>query len=650
VHTLYLRLRSSWLGRPAPFDVAFAAVLAALYAASSALFFSKLDRAAWIDVALALVQTIARGAAFVAFAMLLADGLLRRTPRVRALASGLCFFVLVALFVDFILFRLMGTHLTYLVRIFYSGGWRDLSDYVAASRIGPRRLGLMLAIFPISTAIGAGLSHATRNLSARLGWQASAAGLLALTLAALALAFGEQAISTRFKDQKFWRSEQETFGLYLPLLRPRPSNVVYHVKLRTTWDESLDEEAVRMASQAPRPPAGRHVFLFVLESLRGDFVTPETAPNITRFVQDNGRPDLAHSNSNATMHGWFAIFHARHPFYWSRYNERPSFEGATPLRILKALGYKIALITAAELDYWGYQKSVFGDGYKLVDMHEDLSKLPQAPADRAVIDKAIAHLDEIQRSPDNWMINLFLESAHHDYQWGDEMQPRFVPYLESFDYTRVRYNTADLQMVINRYRNAVAYLDMQIGRFLDELRRRGMYEDSVVIMVGDHGEEFLEHGRMTHASNLFEPQIRPAFFMRLPRRGKQALHTHVSQVQIMPSVLDDLGWTPPRADLFDGVPVGTGGQPFHVINNVRSVPPPHRFLIHTGSRKLMFELDEDDPYHSTGLWPTRVLDGDDNEIPFHAEGPGLLHEIDDLYTAKLSRISFVERIDGPYYE
>ena len=58
----------------------------------------------------------------------------------------------------------------------------------------------------------------------------------------------------------------------------------------------------------------------------------------------------------------------------------------------------------------------------------------------------------------------------------------------------------------NRYLNAASYVDSIIGEFIGELKRRNLYDGSVLIVTGDHGEEFGESGRFLHNS-LFAFQI-----------------------------------------------------------------------------------------------------------------------------------------------
>jgi hypothetical protein len=71
------------------------------------------------------------------------------------------------------------------------------------------------------------------------------------------------------------------------------------------------------------------------------------------------------------------------------------------------------------------------------------------------------------------------------------------------------------------------------------------------------------------------------------------------------------------------------------------------FLIHRGDRKLYFTLDETRLGQPTYLFPVRMTDGADRELPFETAETTLVRQIDTLYTTHLKRITFLKRVSGP---
>jgi arylsulfatase A-like enzyme len=73
------------------------------------------------------------------------------------------------------------------------------------------------------------------------------------------------------------------------------------------------------------------------------------------------------------------------------------------------------------------------------------------------------------------------------------------------------------------YDGEVDYLDVHLGAFLDHLRALGLYDDALIVLVADHGEEFHEHGGWWHGTTLYEEQIRVPIIMKPPAHGAAGL-------------------------------------------------------------------------------------------------------------------------------
>ena len=93
------------------------------------------------------------------------------------------------------------------------------------------------------------------------------------------------------------------------------------------------------------------------------------------------------------------------------------------------------------------------------------------------------------------------------------------------------------------YHGEVAHADHEFGRFLDMLEYLGLYDDSLIILVSDHGEEFREHGGFEHGRTLYEELVRVPLIVKYPRslRAGETVRERVNLVDIMPTVLDVVG-------------------------------------------------------------------------------------------------------------
>ena len=119
----------------------------------------------------------------------------------------------------------------------------------------------------------------------------------------------------------------------------------------------------------------------------------------------------------------------------------------------------------------------------------------------------------------------------------------------------------DHRYLVGLYREEIAYTDLHIGRLLDGLAARGLRDDTLVILVADHGEAFLEHGWIGHTVQLYDELLHVPLIFSLPGRlAPRRVTEPVSLLDVVPTLLD-LSRTPAAGE-WDGVslaPVLAGG-------------------------------------------------------------------------------------------
>jgi arylsulfatase A-like enzyme len=129
----------------------------------------------------------------------------------------------------------------------------------------------------------------------------------------------------------------------------------------------------------------------------------------------------------------------------------------------------------------------------------------------------------------------------------------FLHYMDAHDpYFTHPFNGEALARVANpnpdpseaaRYRaaydGAIAYMDGQIGRFLEQLKARGLYDKTMIVLTADHGEEFCEHGGWWHGQTLYDEQITVPLIVKAPRGGPSGVvnDAMVGSVDIAPTIL-----------------------------------------------------------------------------------------------------------------
>jgi len=131
---------------------------------------------------------------------------------------------------------------------------------------------------------------------------------------------------------------------------------------------------------------------------------------------------------------------------------------------------------------------------------------------------------------------------------------------------RSRISDRDLAHLEALYDDEIAFFDARFGELMAELRERGLLDRTVVAVVADHGEEFLEHGQIKHCHTVYDTEVRTPMLVRLPGvRGGRRLGEQVQNLDLVPTLLDYLGIEPDGVRL-DGRslrPLIEGGEPVH---------------------------------------------------------------------------------------
>jgi arylsulfatase A-like enzyme len=96
----------------------------------------------------------------------------------------------------------------------------------------------------------------------------------------------------------------------------------------------------------------------------------------------------------------------------------------------------------------------------------------------------------------------------------------------------------------HNYRLEIEYFDAELGSFLDRLSSNGLFEDTIVVIVGDHGDEFTEHGLYGHGNLPYRELVHVPLIMRFPDNADistpDVVETPVRSVDILPTVLDTI--------------------------------------------------------------------------------------------------------------
>ncbi len=360
----------------------------------------------------------------------------------------------------------------------------------------------------------------------------------------------------------------------------------------TTGRGSLHYPRKALETTAIEQPA--NIVLLVAESWRADSLTAEVMPSTSRFADQALRFDNHYSGGNGTRMGMFTLFYGLHGTYWHQFLR----ERQPPVLVdhMQSLGFNMLAQTSARFTYPEFDRTVFAS-MPSDALHED-DEGPSWQRDRRNVDRAIRWLGA-QSADRPFFLFQFFESPHASYDFPED-STLFPEYARTVNYLALD-SASDPVPLKNRYLNAVHHLDQQIGRVLDALRTNGQLANTIVVITGDHGEEFNEKGHWGHNSEFTNEQLRVPLILSLPGEEAQRIHHLTSHEDIAPTLLSRLGITSQSSVYSHGIDLMSNGRT-HVVAADWA-----RIAYMDSDYKLVFSTD-------TSTAPTPITKADDASI------------------------------------
>ncbi|MFS8564189.1 MAG: sulfatase-like hydrolase/transferase [Rhabdochlamydiaceae bacterium] len=536
----------------------------------------------------------------------------------------LTFLLLVLHAIDFPLVRIMDWSIWYVLDFVAAESFENLLEMLYASNVSLKTWMMVGVFILLSSALGLVFFRFTELVAKKrpLNFSYRKIAITLLTITVFLVAFD---LKTG-KDVS--HAGKEKFVKALPWKATLFSNDYPMMVVKNRLKSPPKEKVVlaklnQIALPTVRKP---NIFLFVIESLRADFVTKEIAPAITHFREKNTAFPDAFSSANGTHPAWFSIFHGRYPFYWEKM--QPPFwkEGSIPLSILKKMGYKIHLYSSARLSYYQMDEILFGEDKHLADsmnlFYRDDTGEPWE-SDAQCFQKLESDI-ESWKNEEGHIFLTFLDGTHFDYSWPKVDKLKFEPIVDQIDYLKVSYSKEDLESIKNRYRNAIFYIDSLFDSFVTKLDQLQMGEEAIVVVTADHGEEFFEEGNIFHASHLSSMQTQVPLYYRFGKGLKPVLPlqtSFTSHVDIFPSILDYVCKENLFADWFDGESIFRDKKRAFVITaRYNASRAPYEFFIHNGKSKITARfMNQKNIYKSNVLQVISKKDSKDRNMPFEID-------------------------------
>ena len=292
-----------------------------------------------------------------------------------------------------------------------------------------------------------------------------------------------------------------------------------------------------------------NIVWLVAESLRSDMLTAEIMPNGWGLASRGWRFTQHYSGGHGTRPAMFSMFYSLHGNCWDSFLDR----SRCPLLFdwLHEDGYSFLCQTSAKFSYPEFNRTIFAS-MKDSELKEYSKGIPWQ-RDIQNIDHALEFVRQHdEHSP--FFLFCFFEGTHAPYSFPEE-HPLREDYSKNVNYATIR--KSDAPALKNRYINAAHQVDVQVGRVLAALAEKPeVAERTIVILTGDHGEEFFEKGRLGHNSTFVQEQIRTPLVIFVPGREPAVYEKMSHHTDILPTIAPYLGVKNPPSDF------GVGGNLF----------------------------------------------------------------------------------------
>jgi phosphoglycerol transferase MdoB-like AlkP superfamily enzyme len=283
----------------------------------------------------------------------------------------------------------------------------------------------------------------------------------------------------------------------------------------------------------------RNVVLIHLESTRAQSVTPynkdlETTPFLDELAGTSLLAERAYTTVPRSSKASVSVNCGVEPPLYPG----PEFEpGGVPARclatLLKEQGYQTVFFasTLNNMDNFGDVAEGFG--------YEEIYPAETMDTEGFQATNTFGYEDDIMLEPsEEWlrergdepfMVEYFTGTGHYGYECSN-LRTGFRDFAEDEE--------------LNRYQNCMPYLDSFVENIFDQYKKLGLYEETIFVIFGDHGEGFGEHGRYLHGDTIYEEGIKIPLLIHDHERFQDGERVEglSNQIDILPTVLDMLGY------------------------------------------------------------------------------------------------------------
>lgn len=329
----------------------------------------------------------------------------------------------------------------------------------------------------------------------------------------------------------------EIFGSLLPvkdgrilLDRLSESNLIQPKKANLPLNYPLS------ASQCEAPKRPKNFVMIVVDTWRFDQLNADVTPTLTEFAKKSWVFKSHFSGGNATGPGIFSLFYGLPVSYWTSMEVQQ--RGPVLLDEMVKQGYQMGIFGSATLKLPPFNKTVFR---AVKNLRLTTPGATPYKRDIAITQELKQFITDAAKQPNKPFFGFaFYDSAHSYCAFTEDMDPRH-PTIKNCNRMELT-NETDPVPYLNRYKNALSLVDQQIKQVFDTLKKHNLLDNTVVMITGDHGEEFNDNhlNYWGHASNFTRYQTQTPLIIYWPKEKPKTFAYQTSHFDIAPTLMTKL--------------------------------------------------------------------------------------------------------------
>lgn len=279
-------------------------------------------------------------------------------------------------------------------------------------------------------------------------------------------------------------------------------------------------------------PKPTNIFIFAIDSVRQSIISKEVTPFIDEFSKNSIVYENHISGGNATRFGIFTLLYGLNSPYWFVFLNAQ--KGSVLFSTLESLEYQTHIFSSTSTAWPEFTKTAYFD---IQDKISDKYEGSPYQKDIKSSDDFVNWLDTVDTKKPIFSF-VFLDAPHGASYPKDNSI--FMP--DHYGETNfLTVSDKDAPTLLNRYKNSTNFSDKMIKKMVDKLKAEGLYENSIIIITSDHGQEFYEHGLYGHNSAFNYEQVKVPFIVHLPENKHKTVTKLTSHIDVVPTLMSYIG-------------------------------------------------------------------------------------------------------------